>query len=306
MRRDGAAMRPRAEPFDAPAAQPDAGRRPFGMTPLASANNDALAGHLLDQYAGRIARSRRPYILGLSGLQGSGKSMLARVMKAKAEARGLPTEVLSLDDFYYSRRDRETLAQQIHPLLRTRGVPGTHEIELLMSVLAALPNASEKLPVAHPRFDKGRDTRIPPSRWPRAIHPPQLIILEGWALGIRPQTEAALVKPINELERIEDPDAVWRKWVNKQLRGYQPLWRKFDALIVLQAPSWDIVRRWRSEQEENLLARHAPLAMEAEAMVRFLAHYERLSRHALATLPALADSCVEYDDDRHVIALNHI
>ncbi|MEO7067850.1 MAG: kinase [Rhodanobacter sp.] len=275
------------------------------MKSHASTQNDALAGHLLDQYAGRIARSQRPYVLGLSGLQGSGKSSLARVMKTQAEARGWATEVLSLDDFYYARSERDMLSQRIHPLLRTRGVPGTHEIELLMSVLAALTHASEKLPVMSPRFDKGRDTRIPPSRWPRITRPPQLVILEGWALGIRPQLQAALVAPINELERTEDADGSWRRWVNRQLRGYQPLWRKFDALIVLQAPSWDIVQRWRSEQEETLLARHAPLAMDTVAMKRFLAHFERLSRHALATLPALADSVVEYDDDRHVTALNH-
>ncbi|MEP6899955.1 MAG: kinase [Rhodanobacter sp.] len=275
------------------------------MMTAASMQNEALAGHLLDQYAGRIARSRRPYVLGLSGLQGSGKSTLARVMKVQAEARGWPTEVLSLDDFYYARGDRETLAQQIHPLLRSRGVPGTHEIELLLSVLAALPRASEKLPVTHPRFDKGRDTRIPPSRWPRITQPPRLVIVEGWALGIRPQLQGALATPANELERTEDADGSWRHWVNKQLRGYQPLWRKFDALIVLQAPNWDIVRRWRSEQEEDLIARHAPLAMDATSMDRFLAHFERLSRHALATLPALADTCVEYDDARHVTGLSH-
>ena len=70
------------------------------MTSHADLQNEALAGHLLDQYAGRIARSRRPYILGLSGLQGSGKSTLARVMRVQAEARGWPTEVLALDDFY--------------------------------------------------------------------------------------------------------------------------------------------------------------------------------------------------------------
>ncbi len=271
----------------------------------ADMQNEALAGHLLDQYAGRIARSRRPYILGLSGLQGSGKSTLARVMKAQAEARGWATEVLSLDDFYYARSDREALARDVHPLLRSRGVPGTHEIELLMSVLAALPYASDKLPVTHPRFDKGRDTRFSPSRWPRTTRPPGLVIVEGWALGIRPQLQAALARPINELERKEDPDGSWRHWVNKQLRGYQPLWRKFDALIVLQAPSWEIVRRWRGEQEQDLLARHAPLAMDETAMERFLAHFERLSRHALATLPALADTCVEYDDDRHVTGLSH-
>ncbi|MHB1058677.1 MAG: kinase [Rhodanobacter sp.] len=275
------------------------------MMSRAEMQNEALAGHLLDQYAGRIARSRRPYILGLSGLQGSGKSTLARVMKAQAEARGWATEVLSLDDFYYSRSEREALARDVHPLLRTRGVPGTHEIELMMSVLAALPHASDKLPVSHPRFDKGRDTRFPPSRWPRTTRPPKLVIVEGWALGIRPQLQAALARPINALERTEDPDASWRHWVNKQLRGYQPLWRKFDALIVLQAPGWEIVRRWRGEQEQDLLARHAPLAMDAAAMERFLMHFERLSRHALATLPAQADTCVEYDDDRHVTGLSH-
>lgn len=275
------------------------------MKLYASPQNQALAGHLLDQYAGRIARSRRPYVIGLSGLQGSGKSTLARVIKTQAEARGWPTEVLSLDDFYYARSGREELAQQVHPLLRTRGVPGTHEIELLLSVLAALPHASNKLPVMHPRFDKGRDTRIPPSRWPKITRRPKLVIVEGWALGIRPQLQSALLTPINELERTEDPDGSWRRWVNKQLRSYQPLWRKFDALIVLQAPSWEIVRRWRGEQEQELLARHAPLAMDAASMDRFLAHFERLSRHALATLPALADSCVEYDDDRHVTGLSH-
>ena len=270
-----------------------------------STQNLALAVHLLDHYAGRIARSRRPYLMGLSGLQGSGKSTLARVIKSQAESRGIPAEVLSLDDFYYSRAEREMLAKEVHPLLRTRGVPGTHEVELLLSVLAALPRASDKLPVPYPRFDKGRDTRLPPSRWPKVTRPPKLIILEGWALGIRPQSAAALNAPVNELERKEDPDGTWRRWVNKQLRGYQPLWRKLDALIVLQAPNWDVVRRWRSEQEEALIARHAPLAMDAKAMERFLAHFERLSRHALATLPQLADSWVEYDTERHVTGLNH-
>ncbi len=267
--------------------------------------NEALAGHLLDQYAGRIARSRRPYILGLSGLQGSGKSTLARVVKAQANARGWATEVLSLDDFYYARSEREALARDVHPLLRTRGVPGTHEIELLLSVLAAVPQASDRLAVTYPRFDKGRDTRVPPSRWPRITKRPTLVIVEGWALGIRPQALGALARPINALERDEDPDGTWRHWVNKQLRGYQPLWRKFDALIVLQAPNWDIVRRWRGEQEQELVARHAPLAMDAATMDHFLMHFERLSRHALETLPGLADTVVEYDDERHVTGLVH-
>jgi D-glycerate 3-kinase len=144
-----------------------------------------------------------------------------------------------------------------------------------------------------------------PSKWPRVIRPPRLVIVEGWALGLRPQLESALEPPINELERNEDADGRWRHWVNKQLRAYQPLWRKLDALIVLQAPNWEVIRNWRSETEQELLARGAPLAMDAEAMLRFLAHFERLSRHALATLPVLADTCVEYDTEHHVTGLSH-
>jgi D-glycerate 3-kinase len=159
--------------------------------------------------------------------------------------------------------------------------------------------------VTWPRFDKGRDTRTPPSRWPRVIRPPRLVVMEGWALGLRPQLESALEEPVNELERSEDPDGRWRHWVNKQLRAYQPVWRKLDALIVLQAPNWEAVRDWRSAAEKELLARGAPLAMDAPAMRRFLAHFERLSRHALATLPVLADTCVEYDTQHHVMGLSH-
>lgn len=271
----------------------------------ASTQNPALAGHLLDHYAGRIARSRRPYILGLSGLQGSGKSTLARDMQKQAEARGLATQVLSLDDFYYARSERDALARDVHPLLKTRGVPGTHEIELMLSVLAALPGASEKLPVMVPRYDKTRDTRMPPSRWRRITRAPRLIIVEGWALGLRPEKIAALEPGINALERDEDPDGSWRHWVNKQLRGYQPLWRQFDALVVLQAPDWETVRDWRAQQEAHLREQRMPLAMDETALYRFVAHTERLSRHALRTLPEQADSVVEFNPERRVVALHH-
>ena len=76
------------------------------------------------------------------------------------------------------------------------------------------------------------------------VRPPRLVILEGWALGLRPQLQSALEAPVNALEREEDADGQWRRWVNQQLRAYQPLWRKLDALIVLQAPDWSQTRFW--------------------------------------------------------------
>src|SRR6188472_2123866 len=92
---------------------------------------------LLEALTSRLPR-RRAALVGLSGLQGSGKSTLARQIAAAASAHGIATEVLALDDFYRGRGERAVLARTIHPLLATRGVPGTHDLALLDRTLRAL------------------------------------------------------------------------------------------------------------------------------------------------------------------------
>ncbi|MEO5558076.1 MAG: kinase [Dokdonella sp.] len=266
---------------------------------------DAIIETVLDgaiaNMRARSSASKSPWLLGLSGLQGSGKSTLAYQLAARADTLGIAVQILALDDFYLSHRARADLARSIHPLLATRGVPGTHDIGLLMRTLRDLAHASELKPVALPRFDKGRDTRLPPSRWRRVTKRPRLILLEGWCVGVPPQSARALVRPLNALERDEDCDGRWRRWVNTQLAGtYANLWKKIDGLILLQAPSFALVSKWRDEQECVLRRRHAPLAMDAAALARFLLHYERLSRHALRELPAQADVRVELRTDRSV------
>lgn len=268
------------------------------MDAAARTRLDALAGRVLDALA-PPATHPRPFVLGLSGLQGSGKSALAQSMVALAGSRGLRALALSLDDAYLPRAERQRLAREIHPLLATRGVPGTHELALLHATLDALANASPQRAVALPRFDKGRDDRAPESDWPRITAPPQLVVLEGWCLGVPPQPEAALAEPINALEREEDGDGRWRRWVNARLvQDYPALWQRIDRLVLLAAPSFEVVERWRNEQEETLRRAHAPQAMDADALRRFIAHYERLSRHALASLPARAEIVVELDESR--------
>ncbi|MFI4970120.1 MAG: hypothetical protein ACHP7D_07925, partial [Lysobacterales bacterium] len=87
-----------------------------------------------------------PFLAGLSGLQGSGKSTFARQLVAAANARGVRSEALSLDDFYLGRRARMRLAREVHPLLATRGVPGTHDPDLLARTLVELAAASPRRP----------------------------------------------------------------------------------------------------------------------------------------------------------------
>ena len=259
---------------------------------------------VLDALLARVARRRRPLLAGISGLQGSGKSTLARELGASARARGVPCEVLSLDDFYHGRRERRRLARTRHPLFATRGVPGTHDIALLQRTLAALAAASPYRPARVPRFDKGRDTRVVPSRWRTVVRPPALVVLEGWCVGVAPQDADALRHPINALERDEDRDGRWRAAVNAELAGdYAGLWRRLDRLVLLQAPSFAVVERWRDEQERVLRARAAPRALDRAALRRFLMHYERLSRHALRALPARADIRLVLDPHRCVLAI---
>jgi D-glycerate 3-kinase len=259
---------------------------------------------VLDALAPCLHASRRTTIVGISGLQGSGKTTLARQLARTATARRMPSIVLSLDDFYLGRRDRANLARDVHPLLATRGVPGTHDPALIEHTLDAIAHATAHRPARIPRFDKGRDTRVAPSRWRRIAQVPRLILLEGWCVGVPPQGSRALMRPLNALERIDDADGRWRAYVDAQLADeYARLWRRLDALVVLAAPDFEIVERWRSEPERTLRRHGAPRAMSPRELKRFLMHYERLSRHALRTLPALADVVIALDASRSVVRI---
>ncbi len=260
---------------------------------------DALATLLLHSLRSRSLDQTRPRVLGISGLQGSGKSTLAARLVDRGQDLGAVT--LSLDDFYLTQAERQNLAQRIHPLLATRGVPGTHDLNLLGATLEALANASADRPARIPRFDKSCDERVAFENWPSVTRPPRLIVLEAWCLGLPPQADAALQEPVNMLEREEDADGRWRQYINAQLTGpYTQLWQQIDDRVLLQAPAFEVVMAWRGEQERDISQRHASRPMDADALRRFIAHYERLSRHSLAVLPARADIVIALDRSRAV------
>lgn len=243
------------------------------------------------------AKSRSPFVLGLCGAQGSGKSTLAEELAGKLRGEGLAVASLSIDDLYLTRAERASLAREVHPLLQTRGVPGTHDVALGQALLHAI-DAGE--PVLLPRFDKLADERMPPDRWERCDRPLDVLIFEGWCVGARPQPAASLAAPINRLERDEDPDGTWRGYVNAALGGaYQQLFARIDFLTLLAAPAWDVVPAWRMEQERDMQRRaRSETAMDAAAIARFVQHYERLTRHILAEMPARADLTIRLDRDR--------
>jgi D-glycerate 3-kinase len=241
------------------------------------------------------------FVLGLCGAQGSGKSTLAAALKERMERSGAASAVLSIDDLYLRRAERAELARTVHPLLRTRGVPGTHDVALGLEVIAALERGEA---AALPRFDKAADDRADEADWSRAAAGTRLLILEGWCVGARPQAEAAMTDPVNALERADDADGVWRRFANAALGGaYQRLFARLDRLVLLAAPGFEVVRRWRTQQEEALRARvgaNGAGVMTDTQIARFIQHYERLTRHILTEMPDRADLTIRLGEDRAV------
>lgn len=154
----------------------------------------------------------RPLVVGICGAQGSGKSTLVARLAQRLDR----VATLSLDDLYLTRAEREALARDVHPLLRTRGVPGTHDIDLGMAVMASLDRGAA---VRLPRFDKAIDDRSPETSWPTAAANTRVMLFEGWCVGALPQESEALAEPANALEREEDRDGTWRRYVNDMLAG---------------------------------------------------------------------------------------
>ncbi|WP_416907398.1 MAG: kinase [Polymorphobacter sp.] len=226
----------------------------------------------------QVAAAARPPLLMVSGAQGLGKSTAIAALAAHPQLR---IATLSLDDVYLTQAARQRLAASIHPLCATRGPPGTHDLALLADTLDALASGHE---TAIPRFDKRLDDRAPKAEWPRAPAAPHAIVIEGWLMGVRP-APAPEPAPINALEAEEDPDGQWRGWQEAALQsGYAQLWDRADAFLHLDAPGFEVVPRWRLEQEATLLGTTpARLPPARRAWVaRFVQHYERLTRRMLA------------------------
>lgn len=258
----------------------------------------------------RQARSDKgeagPFLLGINGAQGTGKSTLAKLLTRLLTNEGFIVANLSIDDFYLSKAARAELAHSAHPLFASRGVPGTHNTELLRSKIQELGTAGARQSVAIPSFDKSRDDCCPVSEWPTLRGPVDFIIVEGWFIGLHAQPEAELDSAVNTLEAEEDGEGSWRRQVNTALAGdYQDVFSMLDSLLMLRAPSFDQVYEWRKVQEDKLRTRSAPGAagiMDNDALVRFIQHFERLTRHSLSTLPQQADRVFSLDAGHRVVS----
>ena len=238
----------------------------------------------------------RAIIVGVNGGQGSGKTTLCMFLEqALLPEVGWRAVTVSLDDFYLPKADRIALGEKIHPLLATRGVPGTHDVPAMMRALATLSSGEE---ARLPFFDKAVDDCAPPDAWWEVEGGADVILFEGWCVGAVAQNAKELAAPINTLERDEDENGVWRQYVNDRLGAdYGALFALIDHLVMLRAPNMDSIIANRREQERKLReARPDGASVMSDAEVsRFVQHYERLTRHMLAEMPDRAEAVFDLE-----------
>lgn len=264
-------------------------------------NRDAL--NALDQTVA-LARKRaggRVPVIGIAGPQGSGKTTLVSACAAMTPG----VAHFSLDDVYLGQAARRSLAMRVHPLFATRGPPGTHDTGLFNATLDSLQKADPDSRTPIPAFDKAADDSLPRTRWTSFRARPNIILVDGWCLGASTQDPRDLTQPVNSLEAKEDPNVAWRAAVNDFLFSpYQQMFARFDAILYLRAPDFDIVLDWRCQQEESLLGRSLT-AKDRERIARFIQHYERITRHMMAG-GRRADIEIQLDPRRNVAEVRRI
>lgn len=237
-------------------------------------------------------------VAGICGAQGSGKTTLAHALEYELAARGRRALTLSLDDFYLPKADRNQLSREVHSLCATRGVPGTHDMGLYSSTLAALASAGPQETTALPVFSKLDDDRLPVDQWDSYVGCPDVVLFEGWCVGAQPQALDGWRGAINDLEASEDPDGVWWRWWNEALANdYWPTWCDLDPLILIRVAGIESVVKSRIKQEAGLAAAEPDKpTMDEAAVRRFVAHYERLTLRIWDEMPARAHVVIDRDD----------
>ena len=226
---------------------------------------------------------KKPLIIGLAGGQGSGKTTISSILTLILKNYfKLNVFKVSIDDFYKTRKDRKSLSKNKHPLLMTRGVPGTHDVDLMLNFFKQIKDKNfQSLQI--PTFNKAIDDRFQKSLWYKIKTKPDVVIFEGWCVGARPQLNSQLKKPINSLEKVHDQGAKWRTYVNNQLKTkYNALFKQLDGLLYLKAKNFSLLREWRLKQERKLWVQTKNKKnlkiMSSGDVINFMQTYQRITQ----------------------------
>jgi D-glycerate 3-kinase len=258
---------------------------------------------LADWLAKQRQASDRPWIQGILGGQGTGKTTLGAILTLILQAYGYKTISLSLDDLYKTYNDRQRL-RAADPRLIWRGPPATHDVGLGIQTLEALRQPGAH-PITIPRFDKSLHDGAGDRVYPKLVSNIDLVLFEGWFVGVRPVDPAvfdAAIAPI-----VTEADRAFARDMNANLYDYLPLWERLDSLLVLQPVDYRLSKQWRKQAEQQMRAAGKPGMSDAEidAFVEYFwkALHPELLIKPLVTNPGGADLVIELQADHSVGAI---
>ena len=235
----------------------------------------------------KFKKKKKTLLIGLSAGQGAGKTTVANILSIILKIffkRNVC--VISIDDFYKTSRERNKMAKKKHPLFKTRGVPGTHDINLMQNFFTSLKKKKFKK-IKLPKFNKSIDDRFKEVNWRKINKKPEIILVEGWCVGAKAQKNSSLKKPINILEREEDKNLVWRAFVNERLKKeYKKVFSIIDYYIFMKVPSFKMVFKWRLLQENKLRKKMniKNKIMSYNNVKRFIMFYQRITLQMIKDL----------------------
>ena len=256
-------------------------------------------------WIGKKVDKKKPYFVGLAGGQGTGKTTTSSLIKIiLTKYFKLKVFRISIDDFYKTRKERISLSKRVHPMLLTRGAPGTHDIKMMLSFFRKAKSKKFKR-LKIPTFNKAIDDRFNKKHWYDLKEKPDVIIFEGWCVGAKPEKNNTLNKTINSMEKTKDQKQIWRKYVNQQLKyKYKKLYSQLNCLIYLKAKNFSLLQKWRLKQERKLLVKSKKNSklkiMNKEDVLSFMKTYQRITQNMFKNMPKYASIIINLNSNHQI------
>lgn len=254
---------------------------------------------LAQQLADRHQQIGRPFVQGILGGQGTGKTTLGKLLTVLLHHLGLNALNWSLDDLYKTFSDRQLLQTQ-DPRLIGRGPPGTHDVALGIETLDRLRQPFDQI-ISIPRFDKSLHNGAGDRTTPEQVQNIDIILFEGWFVGVQPIDSAAFDPAPPPI--LTEADRAFACDMNAGLHDYLPLWQRLDSLWVLYLPDYRLSKQWRKQAERQM--RTASKSGMSDAEIDAFVDYFWRSLHPALFMPAAlqtADLVIEIQPDHSMSA----
>ena len=189
-------------------------------------------------------------------------------------------------------------------MLLTRGVPGTHDINMMLNFFKKVKNKNFKR-LRLPSFNKAVDDRFSKKKWYDLKNKPDVIIFEGWCVGAKSEKNNTLKRTLNPMEKAKDQKLIWRKYVNQQLKTkYKNLYSQLNCLIFLKAKNFSLLQKWRLKQERKLWInskRKLNLKIMSKGdVINFMQTYQRITQNMFRNMPKYSSIIINLNSNHQI------